>query len=60
LLIELLTASRRICQAAAIEGGRDGMKKEEVTSALAAQDRWGFTPRVSPCHLFLPNLRVDL
>ena len=41
LLIELLTASRRICQAAAIEGGRDGMKKEEVISALAAQDRWG-------------------
>jgi hypothetical protein len=35
-----LTASRRICLAAASEGGRDGgIKKEEVSVALAAQDR---------------------
>jgi hypothetical protein len=40
LLLELLTASRRICLAAASEGGRDGgIKKEEVSVALAAQDR---------------------
>lgn len=39
LLLELLTASRRICLAAASEGGRDGgIKKEEVSVALAAQD----------------------
>jgi len=40
LLLELLTASRRICLAAATEGGRDGgIKREEVAVALAAQVR---------------------
>ncbi|KAG0609634.1 hypothetical protein M758_7G002500 [Ceratodon purpureus] len=39
LLLELLTSSRRICLAAATEGGRDGgIKREEVALALAAQD----------------------
>lgn len=40
LLLELLTSSRRICMAAATEGGRDGgIKREEVAVALTAQDR---------------------
>lgn len=40
LLLELLASSRRICLAAATEGGRDGgIKREEVAVALAAQDR---------------------
>lgn len=40
LLLELLTSCRRICLAAATEGGRDGgIKREEVAVALAAQDR---------------------
>ncbi len=40
LIVELLAASRRICQAVATEGGRDGgIKREEVAAALVAQDR---------------------
>lgn len=40
LLLELLTSCRRICLAAATDGGRDGgIKREEVAAALVAQDR---------------------
>lgn len=40
LLVELLTANKRICLAAATDVGRDGgIKREEVSAALAAQDR---------------------
>jgi integrator complex subunit 2 len=39
LLLELLTSCRRICLAAATDGGRDGgIKREEVAAALVAQD----------------------
>ena len=41
LLLELLSSSRRICLAAATDGGRDGgIKREEVAAALAAQERY--------------------
>jgi integrator complex subunit 2 len=46
VLVELLITNRRLCQAAATEGGRDaGIKKEEVTAALVAQDRSVFNSR---------------
>ncbi|KAL3688309.1 hypothetical protein R1sor_014618 [Riccia sorocarpa] len=38
LLLEILVANRRICQVAASDGGRDGLKREEVAAAVIAQD----------------------
>ncbi|BBN08115.1 integrator complex subunit 2 [Marchantia polymorpha subsp. ruderalis] len=38
LLQEILVANRRTCQMAASDGGRDGVKREEVAAALIAQD----------------------
>ncbi|KAL2630415.1 hypothetical protein R1flu_015101 [Riccia fluitans] len=38
LLLEILVANRRICQVAASDGCRDGLKREEVAAAVIAQD----------------------
>ncbi|KAJ7540186.1 hypothetical protein O6H91_10G004600 [Diphasiastrum complanatum] len=39
ILMEILTISRRVCQAAASEGAKDGgIRREEVVAALAVQD----------------------